>query len=71
MHWMLRLGVEREVNSLPWREPRAGAHVVRAALFYLFNQLDTGPCCPMSINYAAVADDAPGRRRWRPSGRRA
>ena len=54
MHWMLRLGVERELNSLPWREPRAGAHVVRTALFHMFNQLDTGPCCPMSINYAAV-----------------
>jgi putative acyl-CoA dehydrogenase len=54
MHWMLRLGVEREVNSLPWREERAGAHVVRAGLFYLMNQLDTGPCCPMSINYAAT-----------------
>jgi putative acyl-CoA dehydrogenase len=54
MHWMLRLGVEREVNSLPWRDPRPGAHVVRAAMFHLMNQLDTGPCCPMSINYAAV-----------------
>jgi putative acyl-CoA dehydrogenase len=54
MHWMLRLGVEREVNSLPWREQRDGAHVVRAGLFYLMNQLDTGPCCPMSINYAAT-----------------
>jgi putative acyl-CoA dehydrogenase len=54
MHWMLRLGVEHEVNSLPWRDPRPGAHVVRAALFYLMNGLDTGPCCPMSINYAAV-----------------
>ncbi len=28
--------------------------MVRAGLFHLFNQLDTGPCCPMSINYAAV-----------------
>src|SRR3954467_15877163 len=54
MHWMLRVGVEREVNSLPWKDPKAGAHVVRAGLFYLLNQLDTGPCCPMSINYAAV-----------------
>ena len=54
MHWMLRLGVEREVNSLPWRDSRAGSHVVRAEMFHLFNQLDTGPCCPMSINYAAV-----------------
>jgi putative acyl-CoA dehydrogenase len=54
MHWMLRLGVERELNSLPWRDPRPGAHVVRAGMFHLFNELDTGPCCPMSINYAAV-----------------
>src|SRR3954447_9872433 len=54
MHWMLRLGVEREANSLPWRDERAGAHVVRAGLVYMLNQLDTGPCCPMSINYAAV-----------------
>ncbi len=54
MHWMLRLGVEREVNSLPWRDPQPGAHVVRACLMHLFDQLDTGPCCPMSINYAAV-----------------
>ncbi len=54
MLWMLRLGVEREVNSLPWRDPQPGAHVVRAGLFYLMNELDTGPCCPMSINYAAT-----------------
>ncbi len=69
MHWMLRLGVEREVNSLPWREPRAGAHVVRAAMFHLFNQLDTGPCCPMSINYAAVPtmrQDGALAEQWEP-----
>jgi putative acyl-CoA dehydrogenase len=54
MHWMLRLGVEREVNCLPWRDDRPGAHIVWAGLFYLLNQLDTGPCCPMSINHAAV-----------------
>ncbi len=23
-------------------------------MFHLFNQLDTGPCCPFAINYAAV-----------------
>lgn len=69
MHWMLRLGVEREVNSLPWRDDRPGAHVVRAALFYLMNQLDTGPCCPMSINYAAVPtmrQDAALAAEWEP-----
>jgi putative acyl-CoA dehydrogenase len=69
MHWMLRLGVEREVNSLPWRDPRPGAHVVRAAMFNLFNQLDTGPCCPMAINYAAVPtirQDPELAARWEP-----
>jgi putative acyl-CoA dehydrogenase len=69
MHWMLRLGVEREVNSLPWRDPRAGAHVVRAGLFYLLNELDTGPCCPMAINYAAVPtmrQDADLAAQWEP-----
>jgi putative acyl-CoA dehydrogenase len=53
-HWMLRQGIERELSGLPWRDPRPGAHVVRAAMFMMANGLDTGPCCPMSINYAAV-----------------
>jgi putative acyl-CoA dehydrogenase len=69
MHWMLRLGVEREVNSLPWRDPQPGAHVVRAGLFYLMNALDTGPCCPMAINYAAVPtmrQDAGLAAEWEP-----
>jgi len=30
-HWLLRQAVEREIHSLPWREPGPGAHVVRAA----------------------------------------
>src|SRR2546423_15262599 len=69
MHWMLRLGVEREVNSLPWRDERPGAHVVRTGLFYLLNQLDTGPCCPMAINYAAtptMRQDAALAAEWEP-----
>src|SRR3954471_6612677 len=69
MHWMLRLGVEREVNSLAWRDPRPGAHVVRYGLFYMMNQLDTGPCCPMSINYAAtptLRQDAALAAEWEP-----
>jgi putative acyl-CoA dehydrogenase len=53
-HWMLRLSVERELPSLPWRDPRPGAHVTRAAMFLMLNGLDTGPACPTAINYAAV-----------------
>ena len=51
-HWMLRLGVENELHSLPWNGN--GSHVTRAALFYLMNGLDTAPCCPIAVNYAAV-----------------
>ena len=53
-HWLLRQGIERGLHSAPWTDPRPGAHVARAARFHLFNQLDTGPCCPVGVNYAAI-----------------
>src|SRR5579884_4050903 len=31
-HWLLRGAIEREIHSLPWREPRPGVQAVRAAL---------------------------------------
>ena len=37
-HWLLRQAIEREVHSLPWRERRPGAHVARAALFFVWSQ---------------------------------
>jgi putative acyl-CoA dehydrogenase len=53
-HWMLRLGVENGVHSLPWRDPQPGSQVAHTALFLLLNGLDTAPCCPIGVNYAAV-----------------
>src|SRR6186997_2566377 len=53
-HWLLRIGVEREITSLPWRDPRPGAHVVRGALFMLFTQAESGVMCPISMTYAGV-----------------
>jgi len=61
-HWLLRGAIEREVHSLPWRAGRAGAHVVRAALFMLWGNANDGVMCPVSMTYAAVAalrDGAP------------
>jgi putative acyl-CoA dehydrogenase len=52
--WLLRLGVERELPSLPWRDPRPGAHVVRAALFLLLGGVEAGVMCPLSMTYSAV-----------------
>jgi putative acyl-CoA dehydrogenase len=53
-HWLLREAIERGMACLPWREPAAGAHVLRSALFYLWSQTDSGVMCPVSMTYAVV-----------------
>jgi putative acyl-CoA dehydrogenase len=53
-HWLLRGAIERELHSLPWRESRAGGHVVRAALFTLWGNTSDGVMCPVSMTYAAI-----------------
>ena len=70
-HWLLRGAVEREVDGLPWRDPRPGAHVVRAALFMLWGNVNAGVMCPVSMTYAAVPALRDGRQSWRRSGSRA
>src|SRR5438876_2385963 len=51
---LLRLGIEAEIPSLPWRDPRPGAHVVRGVLLMLLSQAESGVGCPLSMTYAAV-----------------
>ena len=61
-HWLLKIAVEREIHSLPWRDPKPGAHVVRAALFMLWSQVNAGVMCPVSMTYSvipALRDGAP------------
>jgi putative acyl-CoA dehydrogenase len=53
-HHLLRGAVERSIHSLPWREEKPGAHVVRAALFTLWGNANDGVMCPVSMTYAAV-----------------
>jgi putative acyl-CoA dehydrogenase len=53
-HWLLRGAIERSIHSLPWRVARAGAHVVRAALFTLWGNANDGVMCPVSMTYAVV-----------------
>jgi len=53
-HWLLRGAVEREIHALPWRDPRRGAHVARAALELLWTQANAGVMCPVSMTYSAV-----------------
>jgi putative acyl-CoA dehydrogenase len=51
---LLELGIRSGIPSLPWREPRHGAHVVRGALLMLLSQAESGVMCPLSMTYAAI-----------------
>jgi putative acyl-CoA dehydrogenase len=53
-HELMTIGVEHETHALPWRSPKPGAHVVRAALEFLFYQHEAGVGCPLTMTFAAV-----------------
>jgi putative acyl-CoA dehydrogenase len=53
-HWLLREAIERECHGLPWRDPRPGAHALRAALFMVWSHVDAGVMCPVSMTHAVV-----------------
>jgi len=53
-HRVLGAAVSRGAHTSAWAEPRAGANVVRAAVFSLFAQVEPGHACPVSMSHAAV-----------------
>jgi putative acyl-CoA dehydrogenase len=53
-HELMRLSVERGLHALPWRDPKPGAHVARAAMFMLTSQVEAGVGCPISMTYSVV-----------------
>jgi len=53
-HALMALGVEHGLHALPWREPRPGAHVARAAMFMLLAEVEAGVGCPLSMTCSAV-----------------
>ncbi len=42
-------------HSLSWTAQRQGAHVARAAISYLWNQAESGVCCPGAMTFASLA----------------
>ncbi|MDO9353296.1 MAG: acyl-CoA dehydrogenase family protein [Solirubrobacteraceae bacterium] len=68
--WLIDGAVSRGLHALPWRDPRPGAHVVRAASFMTYGALDLGVMCPISMTYAvvpALRDGAPeAAAAWEP-----
>ncbi|MBS1993890.1 MAG: acyl-CoA dehydrogenase family protein [Cyanobacteria bacterium SZAS LIN-3] len=56
-HELMRIAVENELHSLPWKpatEKQSHRHLVRAAQFMLNVQNEPGHCCPISMTYAVV-----------------
>src|SRR5438128_12450418 len=52
-HELMRLSVASGIHSSPWREPRPGAHVARAARMRLASENEFGHGCPISMTYSA------------------
>ncbi|NWG70189.1 MAG: acyl-CoA dehydrogenase family protein [Parvularculaceae bacterium] len=52
-HQLMEMGLKAGVAAAAWRSEEAG-HALHAGLMFLMGQADGGPCCPMSMTYAAV-----------------
>ena len=53
-HTLMRTAIERGMHASPWTEPRAGAHVARAAHTYMQSQVEAGHGCPITMTFAAL-----------------
>ena len=53
-HKLLDVAVAEGLAGAPWADPRPGAHVARAASFYVWGQAEGGHGCPVSMTYAVV-----------------
>jgi len=53
-HELMTLSTAQAVHSGPWADPRAAAHVARAAAYLLYSQIENGTQCPLTMTYAVV-----------------
>jgi putative acyl-CoA dehydrogenase len=53
-HALMTTAVGHGLHAAPWADARPGAHVARAAKFYVWAQAEAGHGCPISMTYAAV-----------------
>jgi putative acyl-CoA dehydrogenase len=53
-HELMATAVGRGLHAAPWHDDVPGAHVARAAGFYVWTQAEGGHGCPISMTYAAV-----------------
>ena len=53
-HELMRLAFENGLHSSPWTDPGKGAHVARAAKYYMHSQVEAAHCCPVTMTFAAI-----------------
>ncbi len=53
-HELMKMGVEHELHSLPWRSEEPYAHTARAALYMTAMQAEAGFACPITMTFAVV-----------------
>jgi putative acyl-CoA dehydrogenase len=53
-HQLMTVAVSHGLHAAPWAHGAPGAHVARAAGFYVWTQAEGGHGCPISMTYAAV-----------------
>ncbi len=53
-HQLMQTAIKHGLPSSPWQTPQPGAHVARAAMMYLHNQVEAGSCCPLTMTFATV-----------------
>jgi putative acyl-CoA dehydrogenase len=53
-HKLSEAAVGYGLHASAWRSPKPGAHVARAAGFYLWSQAEAGHGCPISMTHAVV-----------------
>ena len=53
-HSLMKVAVGQGMHAAPWSLAQEGAHVARAAKFYVWSQVEPGHGCPISMTYAVV-----------------
>jgi putative acyl-CoA dehydrogenase len=53
-HQLMSMALENGLHSSPWASPGEGAHVARAARYYMHSQVEAAHCCPVTMTFAAV-----------------
>lgn len=53
-HALMKTAIENGLHSSPWTDPGPGAHVARAAKYYLHSQVEAGHGCPITMTFAVV-----------------